>query len=92
VMLVGLPIYQAVGTSLVIIAANSIAGLLGHLNEGLFDLSLTLVFVAAGLAGTFAGSKLAHRLPAARLKQAFALFVIILAVFLLQDNLPKLIA
>jgi uncharacterized membrane protein YfcA len=92
VMLVGLPIYQAVGTSLIIIAANSAAGLLGHLNQGLFDLGLTLVFVAAGLAGTFVGARLAHRLPAARLKQAFAVFVIVLAIFLLQDNLPKLIA
>ena len=92
VMLVGLPIYQAVGTSLVIIAANSAAGLLGHLNQGLFDLSLTLVFVGAGLAGTFVGSKLSHRLPAASLKQAFALFVVVLAVFLLKDNLPKLMA
>ena len=91
VMLVGLPMYQAVGTSLIIIAANSAAGLLGHLDQGLFDLSLTLVFVAAGLAGTFVGSRLAHRLPAARLKQAFAVFVIVLAVFLLKDNLPKLI-
>jgi uncharacterized protein len=90
VMLVGLPMYQAVGTSLIIIAANSAAGLLGHLDQGLFDLSLTFIFVAAGLAGTFAGSRLAHRLPAARLKQAFALFVIVLAVFLLKDNLPKL--
>lgn len=91
VMLVGLPIYQAVGTSLVIIAANSLAGLLGHLDQGAFDLQLTLVFIAAGLGGTFVGSKLAHRLPANRLKQAFAVFVIVLAVFLLTDNLPKLL-
>jgi uncharacterized membrane protein YfcA len=90
VMLVGLPMYQAVGTSLIIIAANSAAGLLGHLSQGLFDVTLTLIFVAAGLGGTFVGARLAHRLPANRLKQVFALFVIVLAVFLLRDNLPKL--
>jgi uncharacterized protein len=90
VMLVGLPMYQAVGTSLIIIAANSVAGLLGHLNQGLFDISLTVIFVAAGLAGTFVGTRLAHRLLASRLKQVFAVFVIALAVFLLKDNLPKL--
>jgi uncharacterized protein len=90
VMLVGLPMYQAVGTSLIIIAANSAAGLLGHLNQGLFDISLTLIFVAAGLAGTFVGARLAQRLPASRLKQVFAVFVILLALFLLRDNLPKL--
>jgi uncharacterized protein len=89
VMLVGLPMSQAVGTSLAIIAANSFAGLLGHLG-GSFDLWVTLFFVAAGIAGTFVGSKLARRLPAQCLRQIFAIFVIVLAVALLVDNLPKL--
>lgn len=88
VLLVGLPMSQAVGTSLIVIAANSFAGLAGHLATPGFNLSLTLVFTIAGLAGTFAGSRLSHRLPANRLRQAFAIFVIILAIFLLLDNLP----
>lgn len=90
VMLVGLPMYQAVGTSLVIIAANSLAGLLGHLDGPPFDLALTLAFVSAGLVGTFTGARLAHRLPAAQLRRVFGGFVIALAVFMLVDNLPKL--
>ncbi len=90
VMLVGLPMYQAVGTSLEIIAANSFAGLLGHLHSGSMDGALTLVFVIAGLAGTFAGARLASRIPSSRLKQVFAIFVILLAIFLMYDNLPKL--
>ncbi len=91
VMLVGLPMYQAVGTSLAIIAANSFAGLMGHIG-GQFDLWVTVFFVAAGIIGTFAGSKLAHRLPANRLRQLFAIFVIVLAIFLMIDNVPKLLA
>lgn len=87
VMLIGLPMTQAVGTSLVIIAMNSAAGFLGHLGDGALDAPALAVFVAAGLAGTFAGARLAHRLPAARLRQLFAGFVIILALFLLYDNL-----
>lgn len=90
VMLVGLPMQQAVGTSLVVIAMNSLAGFMGHLGDGALDVPSLIVFVAAGLAGTFAGARLAHRLPAARLRQAFAGFVILLAIFLLIDNLPKL--
>ncbi|MCB9435964.1 MAG: sulfite exporter TauE/SafE family protein [Anaerolineales bacterium] len=86
VMLVGLPIQQAVGTSLVIIAMNSVAGLLGHLHGGTLDLRLTAVFIAAGLLGTLAGAKLGKRLPAAYLRQLFAIFVIGLAVLLLYDN------
>lgn len=89
VLLVGLPISQAVGTSLIVITANSFAGLFGHLSTPGFDLNLTLIFVAAGLGGTFLGSQLANKLPASRLRQAFAVFVIVLAIFLLFDNLPK---
>jgi len=90
VMMVGLPMYQAVGTSLLIIAANSFAGLAGHLSVPGFDLALAVVFIAAGLAGTFAGSRLARYLPAPILRKGFAVFVILLAVFLFADNLPRL--
>lgn len=90
VMLVGLPMQQAVGTSLVVIAMNSLAGFMGHLGDGALDIPSLVVFVVAGMAGTFAGARMAHRLPAARLRQVFAAFVIVLAIFLLIDNLPKL--
>jgi uncharacterized protein len=90
VMLVGLPMQQAVGTSLVVIAMNSLAGFAGHLGDAALDSTALAIFVTAGLAGTFAGARLAHRLPAARLRQLFAVFVIALAVFLLYDNLPRL--
>lgn len=90
VMLLGLPVAQAVGTSLAVIAANSFAGLLGHLG-GPIDLWVTVLFAAAGINGTFVGARLAKRLPAHRLRQAFAVMVIVLACFLIFDNAPKLI-
>lgn len=90
VMLVGLPVQLAVGTSLVVIAMNSAAGFLGHAGSGSFDLVMTLVFGIAGLAGTFAGAKLSNRMSSSKLQTAFAGFVIALAFFLLYDNLPKI--
>jgi uncharacterized membrane protein YfcA len=90
VMLVGLPMDQAVATSLVIIAANSFAGLMGHISTGTFDIPLTITFVLAGIVGTLAGTRLTGRLSARWLRRIFALFVIILGIFLLIDNLPKL--
>ena len=63
---------------------------LGLLGGGSFDLILTLIFTLAGLAGTFAGSKLSSRISSSKLQKAFAGFVIVLAFFLLHDNLPKL--
>lgn len=91
VILVGLPMQAAVGTSLVVIAMNSLAGFLGHLDSGLFNLPLTLIFTSAGLLGTFTGTRLTHQLPAQKLQKSFAVFVIVLAVVLLADNLPKLL-
>jgi uncharacterized protein len=90
VMLVGLPVQVAVGTSLVVIAMNSAAGFLGHTGSGSFDLSMALVFTTAGLIGTFTGAKLSTRMPSSKLQKAFAWFVIALALFLLYDNLPKI--
>ncbi|HEX2995685.1 MAG TPA: sulfite exporter TauE/SafE family protein, partial [Anaerolineales bacterium] len=89
VMLVGLPVQMAVGTSLAVITMNSIAGFLGHIGNGSFDLILTLIFAGAGLAGTFIGAKLSRRISSSKLQRAFASFVILLAAFLLYDNLPK---
>lgn len=90
VMLVGLPMPMAVGTSLIVIAMNSLAGLLGHLNGPALDVTLIITFVAAGFAGSFIGARLARRLPPDRLRASFAIFVILLAFYLLADNLPKL--
>ena len=93
VILVGLPMAQAVGTSLLVIAMNSLAGFLGHLSGGVSDptalLSLTTIFAAAGLVGAFTGARLAGRLPAVHLRRLFGGFVIVLAIFLLFDNVPK---
>lgn len=89
VMLVGLPMKQAIGTSLAVIAMNSFAGFMGHLGETL-NFTLIGALVMTGLFGTFAGARLAQRIPAARLRQVFALFILVLASFLLVDNLPDL--
>lgn len=91
VMLVGLPMQMAVGTSLIVIAMNSLAGFLGHAGDGSFNAILTVIFTAAGLIGTFAGARLTRRLPAGKLQKAFAWFVIALALFLLSDNLPLIL-
>jgi uncharacterized membrane protein YfcA len=90
VMLVGMPMHQAVGTSLVVIAMNSLAGFLGHLSGIPLDLPLIVAFIAAGILGTFAGARLNKLVDAYLLRKVFAVFVIGLAVFLLYDNLPKI--
>ena len=89
VMLVGLSMRQAVGTSLVVIAMNSLAGFLGHLQGPPIDLQVVVIFVAAGLAGALVGTRLTRIVHPEHLRKAFAVFVIGLAIFLLVDNLNK---
>lgn len=91
VMLVGLPMHHAVGTSLLIIAMNSFTGFLGHLEGMTLDLTLIVLFVGAGIVGTFVGARISKHLNAVLLRRAFAIFVIALAAFLLVDNLPKVL-
>ena len=90
VMFVGLPMRQAVGTSLVVIAMNSLAGFLGHLGGPSIDLLVVGTFVASGLGGALLGAKLTRIIQPHQLRRAFAFFVIVLAVFLLADNIPQL--
>ncbi len=89
VMLVGLPMRQAVGTSLVVIAMNSLAGVLGHLNGTLPDMQVVAIFVTAGITGALVGTRLTRYVRPEQLRKGFALFVILLALILLVDNLRK---
>lgn len=89
VMLVGLPMRQAVGTSLVVIAMNSLAGFLGHLEGPPIDVRVVTIFVIAGLTGALTGAWLTRFVKPEHLRKVFAAFVIGLAIFLLIDNLNK---
>lgn len=82
----GLGMAQAVGTSLPIIALNSAAGLAGHLSQGALDWPVTLRFVALGALGVAAGVALARRTTPSRLRQGFAWFVIVVAVYMLARS------
>jgi hypothetical protein len=85
-LLAGLPIHRAVGTSLLVIAANAAAGLLGHLGRGDVPLGLTVAFTAVAAFGALAGVRVASSLDPLRLRRGFALFVILVGLFLLARN------
>ncbi|GHO63256.1 UPF0721 transmembrane protein [Ktedonobacter sp. SOSP1-52] len=91
VLLLGMDMTTAVGSSLVVIALTSAAGIAGHLNSHIaLPWTEILVFTAMGFTGLLAGTKLARMLPVARLQQTFALFVLGLSLVLLLLNVPKL--
>ena len=91
VLLGGLPMRLAVGTSLLVIAINSAAGFLGHLGEGGAGAVLTGAFTLASVLGAFAGQRLAGRLSPDSLRTAFGLLVLLLGGFLLVKSVPALL-
>lgn len=88
-LLGGVPMRAAIGTSLMVIALQSTAGLLGHLQYVRLDWSLVAMVTASALVGSLAGSKLAHRLSVASLRRGFALFVIAMALYMGLKLLPE---
>ncbi|KAB2384493.1 sulfite exporter TauE/SafE family protein [Actinomadura montaniterrae] len=88
VLLGGLALPAAVGTSLLVIAANSFAGLAGHLQNVQLDWRLTLAVTGAAVAGSLAGSRLTGRVEPDRLRRVFGWFVVAMAVFVLTEQIP----
>jgi uncharacterized membrane protein YfcA len=91
VLLGGLPMREAVGTSLMVIAMNSFAGFAGHLTSARIDWTIALVVAGAAVLGSFAGAALAGRVPPGALRRGFAWFVVVMAVFILAQEVPKLL-
>jgi uncharacterized membrane protein YedE/YeeE len=79
---------EAIGTSLLVIALQSLAGFAGHAGHVHIDWSLTGVISAAAVAGSFAGARLARRVSPDALRRGFAWFVLAMAIFLLVEQLP----
>lgn len=87
VLLGGLRMEYAVGTSLLVIAMKSFAGLAGHLGHVDIDWTLTLAVTAAAVVGSFGGGALAGRVPADGLRKGFGLFVLVMAALVLLQEL-----
>jgi len=87
VLLGGLSMRVAVGTSLVIIAMKSAAGFWKY-TDVLADLDLQVdwttigVFTAVGIVGSFVGKAVGGRVNQAGLKRGFAVFLIVMAGFI----------
>lgn len=87
-LLGGLPMPVAVGTSLVVIAMKSFAGLAGYLSSVRIDWGLAAAVTAAAIVGSLLGGRLAGRVPADVLRKAFGWFVVVMGVFVLARQLP----
>lgn len=84
VLFAGIPMKEAVGTSLIIIAAKSLIGFTGDLKSGTsFDWTFLLFFTLIAIGGIIAGSFLSRGIPNEKLKPAFGWFVLLMGIYIL---------
>lgn len=95
VLLGGLPMHLAIGTSLLIISVKSVSGfvkyidVLGGVDSIHWD--LLLLFSAIGIVGSFVGGKLGAYVPQDRLKRGFAVFLVVMGVVILGQNVMTMV-
>lgn len=87
VLLVGLPMKEAIGTSLLIIALNSLIGFTGDLGHFTMNWSFLLKITSIAIAGILAGGYLNKRVDGARLKKGFGAFVLIMGICIICKEL-----
>ena len=96
VILGGLSMRRAVGTSLAIIALKSAAGfakylgVLSSLNLSI-DWKTTGLFIAIGIVGTLIGKTLSNRIDQLLLRRVFAAFLLVMGLFVLGKEVPRLL-
>lgn len=91
VLLAHVPMPKAIGTSLLIITANSLAGLAGYLGQVDLDWHLTVNFTVFAGFGTVGGAYLVQFVSPKHLQKGFGYFLLGIAVFVLWQNqqVPK---
>lgn len=80
VMFSRLPMKMAVGTSLAIIAAKSLIGFIGDVQNLPINWVFLLTFSALAIAGTLIGARLSGKVPDTKLKPAFGWFILIIGI------------
>jgi len=87
VLIIRMPMKIAVGTSLLIVAINSLFGFIFSLNQQHFNWPLLLTFTSLAIAGIIIGSRLSERISSDSLKKGFGWSIMGMAVYILFKEL-----
>jgi uncharacterized membrane protein YfcA len=82
-----LPMKKAIGTSLLIIAINSLIGFIGDVQNTIIDWTFLLIFTTISVAGIFIGLYIQQFINEKMLKKLFGVFVLIMAIFIFYKEL-----
>ena len=86
VLLLAVPMKEAVGTSLLVITLNAAAGFAGYLGTVEIAWGFLAGFTAVAIGGIIAGTRLVHHVPTGALRRGFAVFLVAVGVFILYQN------
>lgn len=87
VLLMNVPMKKAVGTSLLIITANSLIGFYSYLQVIEVPWEFLLKFSGFSVIGIFLGTAISSKVPQKNLKKGFGYFLIIMGIFVLIKNI-----
>ena len=87
VYFVGLDMKKAVGTSLAIIAFNSLIGFAGDIGTVKMDWPLLLTITGIATAGIFTGIIMGKKIPGRNLKKGFGWFVLAMGIYIMAKEL-----
>jgi uncharacterized membrane protein YfcA len=86
VLLTGLPMKQAVGTSLLVIALKSFAGFAGYVGQVDVNWGFMAGFTAVAIVGIWIGAHLLQYVSQVVLKRAFAVLLLVMGFWILYQN------
>jgi uncharacterized protein len=87
VLILKMPMKEAVGTSLLIIALNSLIGFTGDLGHVAIDWEFLISITLIAVAGIFVGGFLAKKIEGEKLKKAFGWFVLVMGIYILVKEI-----
>jgi len=88
VLLVGMPMRRAVGTSLLVITINSLSSLMGHLDTA-FDWMLIALLLTGAIPAMAVANRFGGAIDQRKLRRGFAIFVTLVAVLMLTESLLR---
>jgi uncharacterized membrane protein YfcA len=91
-VLLRMSLREAVGTSLLIITGTCVVGFLGYLGQVTLDWTAMALVAAGTLPGIALGGHLHQFVPQSILRRGFAAFLVIMAAFILIENVGPLSA
>ncbi len=92
VVMAKLPMKNAVATSLLIIAINSLIGFIGDIETTTIDWPFLLGFIAISISGIFMGMWIGKSIDGDTLKKGFGWFVLVMGIYIIYKELFILFA